>query len=73
MNSESKDRISSFYLEKLKTHPLILDRSDKEKNAAARLLEEELVMVQLKRWIQGFIPGIVVGCFMALSVLLLKS
>jgi hypothetical protein len=55
---DGRDKIGSFYLDKLKTQPLILDRSDEEKSVAADLLREELFGVKMKRWAQGFFAGI---------------
>lgn len=43
------------YLEKLSTNPLILDRSDEEKDISAKQMKEKLLIIKIKRWGQGII------------------
>lgn len=37
--------------------PLFVDRSDREKDATAKRIEEDLLFTKLKRWTQGYIVG----------------
>lgn len=37
--------------------PLFVDRSEREKDATAKRIEEDLLMTKLKRWGQGFVVG----------------
>lgn len=56
-NDDSIKELLKKDVESRTQFPLFVDRSDREKDATARRIEEDLLFTKLKRWGQGFVVG----------------